>query len=158
MITRADRKLLHDLETCTLAAQEFGHREHVRVAWVLLREQPLDEALRRLETLLRRFASRQGKSDLYHATITWAFLFAIHERIAHLGADHAWREFAAANPQLLADGRNFLESYYTPRLLDSETARRAFVLPDRGIVNASGLAGRTGTASTRGNERQGRSA
>jgi hypothetical protein len=121
-------ELLADFEACTLT--EFHHADHVHVAWAILREMPLLDALARFSASLRRFAAAQGKPRLYHETITWAFMILIHERMQRAPAA-AWEEFARANPDLLTWKPSPLDRYYRPETLASELARRVFLMPDR---------------------------
>lgn len=109
----------------------FHHREHVRVARWYLRQHSWLDAAAKFSATLRRFAAAQGKPDLYHETITTAFLLIIHERL--YGADPAqtWTEFCAANPDLLVWKPSVLDRYYHRDTLASDRARRCFVLPDR---------------------------
>ncbi|HWW60832.1 MAG TPA: hypothetical protein VN181_05630 [Thermoanaerobaculia bacterium] len=124
-----DREFVAAFEACTLPPEEFRHRDHVRLAWVLLREQPLGEALVRFTSLLKRFAASLGKTGLYHETITWAYLFLINERM-HRGAATSFSEFARANEDLLTWSPSVLDAYYRPETLKSELARSAFLMPD----------------------------
>ena len=73
----------------------------MRLAWLYLGKYPALEALTRFVEGLKRFADVQGQPGLYHETITWAYLFLIHERIAKGADDETWDEFAARNPDLL---------------------------------------------------------
>jgi hypothetical protein len=125
-----DDRFLEAFEAC--AVDELRHHDHVRLAWVMLRRDALEDTLGRFSSALRRFAAHQGADGLYHQTITWTYLFAINERMKALGPDHDWPAFRDANPDLFASHRDFLERYYTPEVLDSELARREYVLPDRG--------------------------
>jgi hypothetical protein len=88
-------------------------------------------ALARLTPALRRFASRLGKADRYHETITWAYLLLINERTERTGRRGSWQEFADTNPDLLTGRGTVLRSYYRDETLQSELARRVFLLPDR---------------------------
>jgi hypothetical protein len=106
---------------------EFHHRDHVRVAFAYLRTMPLLEAIARFTAALRRFATAQGKPELYHETITWAFLLIIHERMQ--GAPAEWEAFIAENGDLLRWKPSVLDAYYPSEVLRSELARRIFVLP-----------------------------
>jgi hypothetical protein len=123
-----DREFLEAFEACRL--DEFHHRDHVRVAWLYLRSHPLLMAIDKFSTGLKRFAASRGKSEIYHETITWAYLLLIHERIARDGAAGTWDAFAAAHPDLLTWSPSILERYYLKATLDSDVARRTFVLPD----------------------------
>ena len=109
----------------------FHHREHVRVAWWYLRRHSCAEALIRFSTALRRFAVARGKPDLYHETITTAFVLIINERLDGADPSATWLQFCDENPDLLTWRPSVLDRYYRPETLASERARRTFVLPDR---------------------------
>lgn len=119
--------LIAALESCELT--EFHHREHVRVAWGMLREGGVAATLERYPAAIRRFARHVGADGLYHETITWAFLFLVHERMAELPKGHSWSEFASLSNDLLLDHRTTMLRHYTADRLDSELARRTFLLP-----------------------------
>lgn len=126
-----DRDFLAAFEDGTLPEECFHHRDHVRAAWLLLREERPAAALDRFSTALVRFASARGKAGLYHETITWAYLLLIRERMERGRRDAEWEEFASANPDLLVWKPSVLDRYYTPETLGSDLARRVFLLPDR---------------------------
>jgi hypothetical protein len=96
-----DRAFLAAFESAALPERCFRHRDHVRAAWVLLREAPPAVALARFTEALKRFARSLGKDRLYHETITWAYLLLINERMERMGRGRSWPEFAAANEDLL---------------------------------------------------------
>ena len=72
-----DEALLEQFENCTLPNESFRHRDHVHVAFIYLKKYPGLEALARFSQALVRFAAAKGKPDLYHETITWAYLLII---------------------------------------------------------------------------------
>ncbi len=119
------KQLYSALESCTLP--DLNHEEHVRVAWYCAMQLPLDEGLGRLRTLLRRFAASKGAIGIYHETITCAFTCVVYERVARAPSE-TWSEFIAAHRDLVTPG--FLEHYYPRHVLESEAARRTFLLPD----------------------------
>ena len=124
----ADRDFVDALESCNLPADAFDHHGHVRLAWLYLRDQPLLLALPRFIDTLKRYATSLGAPGNYHETITYAFLFLIHERMARQPAA-AFDEFADTNPDLFGP---ILKRYYRPETLASELARSVFVMPDHG--------------------------
>ena len=77
-----DDEFVSSFEDRTLPAAAFHHRDHVRLAWIYLRRHSALEALARFAEGLKRFAAFNGHPGLYHETITWAYLFLIHERMA----------------------------------------------------------------------------
>lgn len=114
----------------TLGDGAFRHRDHVRMAWLYLERWPLAEAAGRFIADLQRFAGARGAPNLYHATITWAYLLIVHERRAASPAA-TWDAFAAAHPDLLGWKPSILDRYYRSETLWSDRARRVFVMPDR---------------------------
>lgn len=124
-----DAEFIAAFDACTLPPDQFHHRDHVRLAWLLLREQPLGDALARFTSMLKRYAASLGKTGLYHETITWSYMFLINERM-HRGAPSTFEEFALANGDLLTWSPSVLDAYYRPETLKSELARKAFVMPD----------------------------
>jgi len=114
------------------APRGFHHSDHVRVAFAYVALYSLPEAAARFCAALKRFAAARGKPQLYHETITWAYLVLIRERIARAGRSETWEEFAARNPDLLIWKGGVLSALYRQETLDSEIARHTFVLPDRG--------------------------
>lgn len=124
---------LADFEAAKVAAGDFDHEAHVRVAWTMLQTVELDECLSRYPRALRRIAQRFGVPHKFHATLTGCLLLLIAERRATMpGLD--WRAFRAANPDLLTRTGELLERYYTPSRLTGELARRQFLLPDRSAI------------------------
>lgn len=131
-----DRQLIAAFEAGTLPAEGFHHRDHVRVAWLYLREQPLLSAIAAFGAALKRFAQRNGAEHRYHETITWAYVCLIHERMERDGRDRPWDDFSAANPDLFDPSDPILNRYYTKETLGSDLARRIFVMPSpkRGLA------------------------
>ncbi len=115
-------------ERCTLPNENFHHRDHVRLAWIYLRDLPPLDALARFTTSLKRFAAANGHPELYHETITWACLLLIHERMQRRPADD-FEAFSAENPDLFAWKPSILDRYYDRTTLDSDLARRTFLMP-----------------------------
>ena len=96
-----DEEFIEQFETCTLPKECFHHRDHIRLTWLYLHRHSVIEALTMVSEGIKKFASSHGKADRYHETITWAYVFLIHERIARAGREQTWEEFAGANLDLL---------------------------------------------------------
>lgn len=122
-------KLLADFEAGRIDPRNFPHRAHVQVSYELLERHPFPEALLHLARGLRILAAKGGKPEVYHETITAAFLALIAERRL---ADRAasYEDFAARNPELFK--KELLEEFYEPPVLKSALARRTFILPRAG--------------------------
>jgi hypothetical protein len=126
-----DEVLIERFENCTLSGADFHHRDHVRMVWLYLQSNSVLETLTRFSAGLKRLAAANGKPNLYHETITWAYVFLIHQRMPLDGIAESWAEFVAANPDLFEWKDNLLKSYYQDETLRSDVARRMFILPDR---------------------------
>ena len=127
-----DDALVTAFDSLALAPSQFGHREHIRVAYALLvREGDLAAAAIAFRAMLRRFADHHGAAGKYHETITWAYLAIIAERMA-AGAYSCSEDLLAAHPDLLDHKGGALARHYdVAELLASPHARAAFVLPRR---------------------------
>jgi hypothetical protein len=123
----ADREQLGRFLRGELDAARFPHREHVRMAFELLRLHDFAETALHFSRALRAMAQRAGKPQAFHQTVTIAFLSLIAERMeSRPAADFA--AFAQRNPDLLDKGA--LTRWYRPERLASESARRTFLLPE----------------------------
>ena len=107
----------------------FSHREHVRMAFELLERHTFLEALDRFARALRFITARANKADVYHVTITVAFLALIAQRRAE-SPGSSWEDFIVRNSDL--GDKKVLERWYDPAALKSPVARTAFVLPAAG--------------------------
>ena len=110
-----------------IAPTAFPHREHVRMAFEMLRRHDFAETTLHFSRALRSMAQQAGKPHAFHQTVTIAFLSLIAERLE----DGPWEDFSAFardNPDLLDKGA--LTRWYRPERLASERARRTFVLPE----------------------------
>jgi hypothetical protein len=117
---------IHSFETGTLDPAQFPHSEHVRIGYEMLGRYPFGEAISRFSSGLKKLAAKVGKPEIYHETITVAFLALINERRAsHPG--ETWSEFKVRNADLF--DKRCLEKWYGAEQLGSDLARRTFCLP-----------------------------
>lgn len=122
-----DAAFLAALEGGTLAPAEFGHRAHLRAAFLYLSRHDFPGACVAMKGAIQGFAARLGKSTLYHETLTVAYLALVAERRAGEAPDIGFDAFVDRYPELLE--RAYLERYYPRGDLDSPEARATFVLP-----------------------------
>ncbi len=130
-----DDELIAAIDTKSLPLTAFSHSQHVRLAWACLRRAPLLPAMREFRRLLVGYATHHGKPDLYHETITFAYLLLVYERMARTPHLTEWPAFAQEHPGLLCwrDGPFF--RFYPSEVLQDPVARAHFVLPAT-IANA----------------------
>jgi len=124
-----DQEFVTALETCRLPNEDFHHRDHIRLAWIYLRQQGFPEAAARLVESIRRYAAHYGAAQKFHQTITMAWLALVEDarRRAPMGA--SFEDLLRAFPELL--NLKALDEYYSSAVLDSAAARDTFVAPDK---------------------------
>jgi hypothetical protein len=136
-MNEAADELIDRFERNLIAENSFHHADHVRLAFEYLRVCSVLEALSRFSAALQRFAIARGKTQLYNETITCAYLFLIHERMARHECG-TWEEFAQLNADLLVWKGGILNLYYAEGTLKSDLARKLFVLPDKCLKRPMG--------------------
>lgn len=114
------------LETGALDPARFPHPQHVRLAYEMLARYPFGEAVTRFSGGLKLLAAKAGRPEVYHETITVAFLALLGERRA-AGQAADWSHFKTNNGDLL--DKRCLEKWYGSEQLASDLARRTFCLP-----------------------------
>ena len=108
-------------------AGNFPHREHVRMAFEMLRRHDFVETAWLYSRALRLMTARAGKPEAFNQTTTIAFLSLIAERMERGGAPN-FAAFVRAHPEML--DKRALSRWYRPDQLATEIARRTFVLPE----------------------------
>src|SRR5438105_15925504 len=76
-----DCELVARFEALAIAAADFRHREHVRLAFAMLQGADFGEAAVRYRRALKRFAAHVGAPGKYHETLTWAYLALVQRRM-----------------------------------------------------------------------------
>jgi len=142
----SDPDLVARFEALQLAPADFGHREHVRLAYAMLADLgDFGEAAVRYRRALRAFAAHVGAAGKYHETLTWAYLALVHERMFQLyrerdiDAGHRDARCSLTSldlicrfPDLIDHRAGVLARYYDVReVIASPIARAVFVLPER---------------------------
>ena len=124
------------LETGALDPSAFPHPEHVRFACGMLARYPFGEAVARFSRGIKLLAAKAGRPEVYHETITVAFLALINERRAGTKWED-WGEFTASNSDLF--DKRCLEKWYDTEELGSDLARRTFCLPRPRVTQGAAL-------------------
>lgn len=123
-----DRQFLAAFDAGTLDPATFSHAQHVRAAWLCLRDDPSRDGVARLRRGLKQLAIRAGQPGHYHETITVAFARLIQRRMREIGP-HSYDEFERRAPEFFADGKALLAEIYDEATLRSDEARHQFVPP-----------------------------
>ena len=78
-----------------------------------------------------RSAASRGRPDVYHETMTWAYMLVINERVARSGKEMGWAEFSQTHADLFDHSNTVLHRYYRRETLESPLARKTFLMPER---------------------------
>jgi hypothetical protein len=106
----------------------FGHRQHVHLAFLTVREHGTSAAVTKIARWIRHIAAYERAPQKYNATMTRAWTEIVGH---HVDADPTvadFGEFAERYPALL--DKRLLRHHFSSALLASETARREWVAPD----------------------------
>jgi hypothetical protein len=122
-----DGEFLAALEAGTLPPERFDHRGHLRAGFLYLGRHDFPGACVAMKQTIRRFATALGKADLYHETVTIAYLALIAERLIEEPPSLSFTDFLERYPELVS--REYFERYYPKGSLDSPETKATFVLP-----------------------------
>lgn len=119
-----DAQFLAAFHDCSLPPSCFRHADHLRLAWLHIHQQPLEIAIDKVRCGIRAYAQHLGKPELYHETMTvaWMRLIASHD-------EPTFDEFLKLNEDRL--NKELLYRFWSAERLESEQARREWLAPDR---------------------------
>ena len=121
--------LLDGFMTGRLAPEQFGHREHVAVAYELLDRYPFDDALDHFSRGASDLARRAGAPQKFHVTVTGALMRIIADD-RNRGKGQSCGDYLDSEPPVLHDAMGALGRHYSPERLWSDAARRSWLAPD----------------------------
>ena len=128
-----DMEFLQSFESCRFDATQFHHREHIRLAYILLTQCEFEDARTRLKHSLLAFLAFHGVADSkYHETMTCAWLLAV-KHFMHISPPASNSEAFLKENEVLLD-QDIMYTYYTRDLMNSEAARKSVVKPDLELI------------------------
>ena len=128
-MTNEYSELLNQFEAFEVNAAEFGHLQHVQVAYEILHKYSYLEACTKYANAINTIATKAGAPEKFNVTITFAFLSLIAERIHQPREFSSFDEFLAQNEDLLS--KSALSKWYSSEQLQSDFARTHFLLPSK---------------------------
>ena len=107
---------------------QFHHRDHLRLAWLLIRRLDVELAGITIASGIQRFAARHGHAEKYHETLT-QFWVRIVGHMVHVRPDITdFETFIATFPHLLDKGLPY--RHWQHETMSSAAARARWVEPD----------------------------
>jgi hypothetical protein len=126
-LVMSDDEFLATFEHGEFAGDAFPHRAHLRMAWPYVTDLGPDAAIRRAADGIRNLAWHNGRPELYHDTLTRAWVYVVAAATAH-SRPATFAELLVRHPQLL--DKQLLLKHYSSDVLASAGARATWIGPD----------------------------
>ena len=123
-----DREFLRAFHESTLSSEDFRHRGHLRLAWLVLRTHALEEALRFLSLWIRQYASSKGAAGIYNETLTQFWIRIVNHAMRTHPSAEEFEQFINTFPILLDKQLPF--HHWRRETLGGNRARSSWMEPD----------------------------
>ncbi len=123
-----DREFLRAFHDSTLSSEDFRHRGHLRLAWLVLTRHSLEEALPLLSGGIRQYASSKGASGTYNDTLTQFWIRIVNHAIQTNPSTQDFEQFINTFPILL--DKQLPLNHWRRETLDGKRARSDWLEPD----------------------------
>jgi uncharacterized protein (DUF924 family) len=125
----SDDDFLAAFEAGAIPPAHFGHREHLRVAFLHVRRLGEEKAAPRVLDAIRRFATRAGKAHIFDEPMTRRWLARVAASSRRLALVEDFASFLARAPELRVPDFETVLRFWFPRGLDAdEPTHRAQVV------------------------------
>lgn len=124
-----DNEFLDQFEACSLPKCYFNHQGHIRMTWLYLSRYPFIEAESRIITGIKKYAASLGASQIYHETMTKAWIRIIAKRMQLSSQINNFKDLIEQNQDLF--NKDIISHYYSKALIERQDARTTWVMPDR---------------------------
>ena len=124
----SDREFVEAFESCSIAGSEFHHADHLRLAWLYVREFGETGAEARLLSGIRKMAEQGGSPEKFHYTMTVAWLRLVVAAGGAVSTMLSFGEWAGAHPDLAE--KDALLQYYSKERLECREACIGWMEPD----------------------------
>jgi hypothetical protein len=116
------------LADVTATAARFGHREHLHLTWLAVREFGVEAAIPLVSDGIQDTARYAGAPQKYHATVSRAWVELVGYHLAQEPDAANFEAFAGRHAALL--DKTLLSRHYRSTTLASAAARVGWVEPD----------------------------
>jgi hypothetical protein len=127
-----DETLLTQFEATTWPLTEWHHRQHIKIAYLYLRQHPFEVAAQKMRAGLLAYNAANhvpdGLDRGYHETMTQAWMRLVYLTLCEFGPSESADAFVDKHTQLLSK-RALLFFYSRDRIMSAE-AKRQFIEPD----------------------------
>ena len=130
LLSKEDQAFKILVESCAFPVVDFNHRAHIRLAYVYLAVNDIDQSIQLMREMLTALLKHAGidPSQKYHETLTEAWILAVNHFMKDGDNYQSSDDFINKN-QLMLDSK-IMMTHYSAEVLFSDEARVAFVAPD----------------------------
>ena len=111
--------------SCQLAAQDFTHLAHVRLAHLRIHRDGIEIAKRTIPVHLKAYCDAMGATDKFNLTLTIAAIKAVYHFVLKSEALD-FKGFIAEYPQLINNFRSLINGHYGFDVINSLEAKTRF--------------------------------
>lgn len=123
-----DREFLRLFHDTSLPGEEFRHKGHLRLAWLILSRHQREVAETIVAQEIRRLASASGATNRYHDTLTRFWVRLLSHVMEKVPEGRSIDELLAMFPFLL--DKSLPYRHWHGETFNSEQARAGWVEPD----------------------------
>src|SRR5713101_1320478 len=123
-----DRDFLSLFHDANLPSEEFRHKGHLRLAWLVLSHHRMDEAESIVAREIQRFALANGAPNRYHDTLTRFWVRLVSHVMEHAPEAGSIDATLAKFPFLL--DKTLPYRHWLGETFNSDRARAGWVEPD----------------------------
>jgi hypothetical protein len=124
----SDKEFVVAFEDCRITGDSFHHADHVRLAWLYVREFGEIGAQEKFLAGIRKLAAHLGAAQKFHCTTTVAWLRLVAAAQREDSRTALFGDWVVKHHSLL--DKEFLLAHYSKECLDSAEARNGWVEPD----------------------------
>ena len=130
-----DQYQLTDLEfstafkKATLNPKLFNHEAHLRLAWIYINRDGIENAITQVCCEIINYATSLGAVNKYNETVTVAAVKAVYHFYLKSKSNN-FRDFIKEFPRLKTNFKDLLAQHYGIDIFNSEIAKCSFLEPD----------------------------
>ena len=125
-----DQDFIRKFENGSLEPRLFTHEAHLRLAWLYLKNNTEEKAIKKTCLGIRNFDILHGAGDKYHVTVTVASVKIVKNFMQKSNANN-FNELMMEHPILLSSFKALLDQHYGFNIFSNATAKMEYVSPDR---------------------------
>nr|WP_321236767.1 hypothetical protein [uncultured Psychroserpens sp.] len=125
----SDSEFQQKFITCELNPSYFTHEAHLRLAWININENGIEQAEKNIQTQLQKFVEFVEAKDKYNTTLTLAATKAVYHFMLKSNADN-FKDFITEFPRLKYNFRELMDCHYGFDIYNSNQAKTEFLEPD----------------------------